>query len=202
MRAEQLCERQLGPLGLQVPQRDIEGAEGLRGHAAAPDRSAGPAQLVPQAGDVVGVFADQRRRDFARMREQARPAGPGIRLDSGVYDGWTVPVDYDPLLAKLAVWAETRDLAANRMARALREYSISGITTNIAFFVDLLADPEFRAGNLHTGFLDGFFLRRPRPLPDAEVEAVAAIAAALSQPRLSPATATPPSRWKLEGRHR
>ena len=62
------------------------------------------------------------------------PSGPGIRLDSGVYQGFTVPLDYDPLLAKLAVWAATREDAIERMTRALGEYHIAGIVANLAFF--------------------------------------------------------------------
>ncbi|MBY0505641.1 MAG: acetyl-CoA carboxylase biotin carboxylase subunit [Bryobacteraceae bacterium] len=153
------------------------------------------------------VYAEDPDAGFlpspGRMQELSRPSGPGIRLDSGVYSGWTVPMEYDPLLAKLAVWAETRDLAANRMARALREYTIAGITTNISFFADLLADPEFRAANLHTGFLDGFFSRRPKAPGRTEVDTVAAIAAALAQPRSSAPTAPAVSRWKTsEGLYR
>ena len=91
-----------------------------------------------------------------------RAVGPGIRLDSGVYRGWTVPMEYDPLLAKLAVWAPTRAEAADRMLRALREYDVGGIRTNIGFFREMLEDPEFRAGNLHTGFIEEFFARRSR----------------------------------------
>ena len=65
--------------------------------------------------------------------------------------------------------------------------------------MDILADPEFRAGHLDTGFLEGFFARRPKPVPDAEMEAVAAIAAALSQPRPGAAPeAAETSRWKLQ----
>ena len=131
-----------------------------------------------------------------KMQELSRPSGPGIRLDSGVYSGWTVPMDYDPLLAKLAVWAENRDLAANRMARALGEYTIAGITTNISFFVDLLADADFRAARLHTGFLDTF--QRPTKVLEPDLVAVSAIAAALSQRRISPPTAVATSRWRSQ----
>ncbi len=149
------------------------------------------------------VYAEDPDAGFlpspGRMQELARPSGPGIRLDSGVYDGWTVPMEYDPLLAKLAVWAETRDLAANRMARALREYCIAGITTNIGFFVDLLADPEFRAANLHTGFLDGFFARRGATPEDADRALAEAIAAALNEkPVARAAETTAVSRWKKQ----
>ncbi len=94
---------------------------------------------------------------IVRLRE---PSGPGVRLDSGVYEGWNVPMDYDPLLAKLAVWAPSRELATERMKRALREYVVGGIRTNCEFFKDVLDDEEFRAGRLTTAFLDGFFERR------------------------------------------
>ena len=69
-----------------------------------------------------------------------RPNGPGVRLDSGVYPGWEVPIEYDPLLAKLSVWAEGREQAIARMKRALGEYYISGIKTNITFFKQILED--------------------------------------------------------------
>jgi acetyl-CoA carboxylase biotin carboxylase subunit len=62
------------------------------------------------------------------------PSGPGTRLDSGVYEGWQVPLDYDPLLSKIAVWAADRTEAVARMRRALGEYEIQGIRTNIPFF--------------------------------------------------------------------
>ncbi len=109
-------------------------------------------------------------------------------------------MDYDPLLAKLAVWAETRDLAANRMARALREYTISGITTNISFFVDILADPDFRAGRIHTGFLDTF-RRPPAALPE-ELTTASAIAAALNRNhKPAPTAVAPVSRWRMHEVH-
>ena len=113
----------------------------------------------------------------SRLRE---PQGPGVRLDSGIYPGWTIPVDYDPLLAKLAVWASTRPEAADRMQRALVEYEVSGIRTNIAFFRDVLNDSNFRDGRLHTGFLEEFFARPREVHPaSADVRAAAALAATL-----------------------
>jgi acetyl-CoA carboxylase, biotin carboxylase subunit len=106
------------------------------------------------------------------------PSGPGVRLDSGVYTGWTVPLDYDPLLAKLVAWGPSRERAIGRLDRALAEYAIGGIRTNIAFFREILADAEFRTGRLSTAFLEGFFDRR-RPLePDLEAQAAAALVAA------------------------
>jgi len=113
-----------------------------------------------------------------------QPSGPGIRLDSGVYAGWTVPLDYDPLLAKLAVWAPSREAAIARMRRALSEMTIQGIRTNSAFFQEILDDEVFRRGALSTSFLEEFFRRRgASPQPDGEMEAVAAVVAALQIPR-------------------
>ena len=70
-------------------------------------------------------------------------------------------MEYDPLLAKMAVWAYNREEATARMIRALREYHVGGIRTNIGFFRQILEDAEFRRGNLHTGFIDEF-LGAPR----------------------------------------
>ena len=91
------------------------------------------------------------------------PSGPGVRLDSGVYEGWTVPLDYDPLLAKLAVWAPDRSTAIARLERALSETVILGIRNNVHFFRQLIADPAFVAGELHTTFLNTFNYADPAP---------------------------------------
>ena len=82
------------------------------------------------------------------------PSGPGIRRDSGMYEGWTVPMDYDPLLAKLIGYGTDREQAISRLTRALSEYFVGGIKTNISLFRRILRDPDFRAGKLDTGFLD------------------------------------------------
>ena len=136
-----------------------------------------------------------------------RPVGPGIRLDSGIYPGWTVPLEYDPLLAKMSIWAESRDLAIARMKRALAEYYVAGITTNVTFFRQILDDPCFRAGELHTHFIEEFFARRTEPeeQQDPEYEAVLALVAAVFSSRqngAASAPATPTSRWLAEGRSR
>jgi acetyl-CoA carboxylase biotin carboxylase subunit len=111
------------------------------------------------------------------IEQLSLPSGPGIRLDSGVYAGWTVPMDYDPLLAKLAVWGETRDATIRRLGRALEECSVFGIKTNINFFKAILADPAFAEGKLHTGFIDDFFKRVLSKKPQVP-EDIAALAAA------------------------
>src|SRR5256884_5594061 len=82
------------------------------------------------------------------------PAGPGIRLDSGVYEGWTVPIDYDPLLAKLIGYGTDRPQAISRLARALNEYFVGGIKTNLPLLRRILSQPDFQAGKEDTGYLD------------------------------------------------
>jgi acetyl-CoA carboxylase biotin carboxylase subunit len=113
---------------------------------------------------------------IVQLRE---PSGPGVRLDSGVYPGWNVPIDYDPLLAKLVVWDEDRDSTIRRMLRALNEYSITGVETNLVLFREIMDDPVFQKGWLHTGFVADFFARRKRkPEAAPELELAAALAAA------------------------
>ncbi|SPE42507.1 Biotin carboxylase [Candidatus Sulfopaludibacter sp. SbA3] len=129
------------------------------------------------------IYAEDPYNDFlpfpGKLTRLTRPLGPGIRLDACVYDGWTVPMEYDPLLAKLAVWAATREDATGRMIRALREYDVGGIRTNLGFFRQILEDAEFRAARLHTGFIEEFFERHRVPKPPEDLAAVAALAAAL-----------------------
>jgi len=136
------------------------------------------------------IYAEDPYNNFlpypGRLTRLSRPLGPGVRLDGCVYNGWTVPMEYDPLLAKLAVWAGTRGEAADRMVRALREYDVGGIRTNIGFFRQILEDAEFRAGRLHTGFIDDFFQRHQAPQPPRDLAAVAALAAALHATRPEP----------------
>jgi acetyl-CoA carboxylase biotin carboxylase subunit len=83
-----------------------------------------------------------------------RPAsGPGVRDDSGIYEGAQVSAKYDPLLSKLSVWGEDRGQALARMRRALGEYAIGGIRTNLAFLARVLRHSDFAAGNYDIGFI-------------------------------------------------
>jgi acetyl-CoA carboxylase, biotin carboxylase subunit len=139
------------------------------------------------------------------------PQGPGIRADEGVYGGWTVPGDYDPLLAKLIAWGADRTETLARLRRALEEFEISGIRANVALFQKILADYDFQNGAIHTRWLDErltSFLstRASDDASSAELLdlRVAAIAAALWHvERAAPAnrqTQEPASRWRDEGR--
>jgi acetyl-CoA carboxylase biotin carboxylase subunit len=110
------------------------------------------------------------------------PSGPGIRRDSGMYEGWTVPMDYDPLLAKLIGYGTDRAQAIARLQRALNEYFVGGIKTNITLFRRILGDPDFQAGKIDTGFLDRL-LKEVRAQgdghPDPKAAEVAVVAAGM-----------------------
>jgi acetyl-CoA carboxylase, biotin carboxylase subunit len=142
------------------------------------------------------------------------PSGPGIRLDDGVYEGWTVPNDYDPLLSKLIAWGNSREETIARLRRALEEYAITGIQTNAGLFLRILSESDFLRGEIHTKWLDEL-LRRSSSASSSSIQEVqgdaaadaAAIAAAIWQTnqsdRPSSSTSSPaeqPSRWKHEGR--
>lgn len=89
-----------------------------------------------------------------RITKLSQPSGPGIREDTGVYEGWVVPLDYDPMLSKLIAFAPDRPAALARMRRALDEYFIGGIKTNLSLFRRILEHPDFVAARIDTGFLD------------------------------------------------
>ncbi|HVA16616.1 MAG TPA: acetyl-CoA carboxylase biotin carboxylase subunit [Candidatus Dormibacteraeota bacterium] len=164
------------------------------------------------------IYAEDPGNNFfpspGRIATQSVPSGPGIRLDDGVYAGWTVPADYDPMLGKLLAWGSDREEALARMRRALDEYHVGGIKTNIRLFCRILADPEFVRGEIHTKWLDELLLRPAAATPvthskrDTLAEDAAALAAALWQMNRSAASTSsvqampndPPSRWKIAGR--
>jgi len=105
----------------------------------------------------VRVYAEDPAQNFmpspGRITYLRVPSGANVRDDSGVYPGYTVPTVYDPMISKLSVWAPSRAEAIARMRRALAEYVVKGITTNIRYLRAVLAHPEFVEGNSDTGFL-------------------------------------------------
>jgi acetyl-CoA carboxylase biotin carboxylase subunit len=140
-----------------------------------------------------------------RIEQLREPSGPGVRLDSGLYPGWTVPLEYDPLLAKLVTWGPDRNTAVQRLRRALSEYAISGIQTNVAFFRAILDDPQFLAGDLSTEFIPDFLARRKTPAePAPELDMAVALAALAHfqnvRERSTGASKVDASRWLTEGR--
>jgi acetyl-CoA carboxylase biotin carboxylase subunit len=149
------------------------------------------------------IYAEDPDHDFmpapGTIVHLSEPSGPGIRLDSGIFEGWNVPLEYDPLLAKLAAWGPTRETAIRRLDRALSEYVLTGVRNNIAFFREVLADTEFREGRLSTSFLEGFFKRRKKTEADPEAEAAAALVLALESGSAG-LQADRTSRWLDSGR--
>jgi acetyl-CoA carboxylase, biotin carboxylase subunit len=134
-----------------------------------------------------------------------QPGGPGIREDCGVYAGWVVPLDYDPMLSKLVAFAETREAAIDRMLRALEEYVIGGIKTNIGLFRRILKDEDFRAARIDTGYLERLLADGAATEQATVPENVAAVAAALfAFSALKENGAMPDaaaeSRWAVAGR--
>ena len=154
------------------------------------------------------IYAEDPDHDFlpapGKIARLSEPSGPGVRLDSGIFEGWNVPLDYDPLLAKLAAWGPSRDAAIRRLDRALAEYVLMGVRNNITFFREVLAQPEFRAGKLSTSFLDRFFARRSKPEPGPDAEAAAALALVLAAKKNETTDSLPRagsgSRWLESGR--
>jgi len=177
--------------------------------------------IVPRGHAIEArLYAEDPDNNFfpspGKILSRRVPSGPGIRLDEGVYEGWTVPTDYDPLLSKLIAWGNSREESIARLRRALEEYSITGIKTNAGLFRRIFAEPEFLRGEIHTRWLDEL-LRAPARSPEiakarggANARSAAAdaalIAAALchisqngANPGAAPRSETS-SRWKLEGR--
>jgi acetyl-CoA carboxylase biotin carboxylase subunit len=104
------------------------------------------------------VYAEDPANNFlpspGTIQSLVTPAGPGIRDDGGAYPGCTISSYYDPLVSKLSVWAPTRERAVLRMRRALGEYIVTGIRTNLTFHEKLFSHPDFVAGKYDTGFVD------------------------------------------------
>ena len=158
------------------------------------------------------VYAEDPANNFfpspGTISQLQEPAGPGIRIDSGVRLNSEVSIHYDPMIAKLAVWGRTRHEAIERLQRALDEYQVSGITTTLPFFRAVVRDQEFIAGRLDTGFISRFNQRQSvaekREVSEEEVD-IAIIAAALkfvTRRKQKPAefVSADSNQWKLSGR--
>jgi acetyl-CoA carboxylase, biotin carboxylase subunit len=162
-------------------------------------RIAAGERLWLQQGDIVPrghaiecrIYAEDPSQQFlpspGTILHLHEPAAPGIRVDSGIAVGFEVPLYYDPLLAKVSAWGETREQARARMLEALSAYVILGCTTCIPLLMDALEHPAFAAGATHTHFLEEHFSewsgRRAHHL-------VAAVAAAIDMTRAQPPAGT------------
>jgi acetyl-CoA carboxylase biotin carboxylase subunit len=159
------------------------------------------------------VYAEDPDQNFmpspGRITRLRAPSGPGVRDDSGVYEGWEVPLFYDPMISKLATWGATRGEAIARMKRALGEYQIGGIRTTIPFFLSVFDDEEFARGEIDTAYIPRFVERqkaRDAAQNDGdEARIAAAIVAAINFTKQSKANvdssrAERASKWKIAGR--
>jgi acetyl-CoA carboxylase, biotin carboxylase subunit len=131
------------------------------------------------------VYAEDPDNNFfpspGKITRLLQPAGPGIREDAGIYEGWTVPLDYDPMLSKLIAYGPDRRTAIARMRRALDEYFIGGIKTNLSFFRRILEHPDFVDARIDTGFLERMLAEKGTTTSRASdgLKEIAAISAAL-----------------------
>ena len=175
-------------------------------------------KLNIKQSDVVGrghaiecrIYAENPLEAFmpspGKIHFVREPRGPGIRNDCGVYSGFTVPMEYDPILAKLIVYAGTRKDCISRMIRALNEYVILGVMTPIPFLIDILKTQAFQDGETYTDFIDKHFADWSPVLSGKNLAAVAFIVDALSNRRRSitvtTADAEANSPWKTLGNFR
>lgn len=133
----------------------------------------------------VRLYAEDPSQGFlpspGRISLLRAASGPSVRDDSGIYEGAQVSASFDPLLAKLSVWGEDREQALSRMRRALSDYKIGGIVTNLPFLARVMDDPDFSAGNYDIGFVAQKLasLLAPREL-DADTRWLVAAAAAVA----------------------
>jgi acetyl-CoA carboxylase biotin carboxylase subunit len=114
--------------------------------------------LVPRGWSIEArVNAENPFADFlptpGPVDRYHAPSGPGVRMDSHLYSGYTVPSSYDSMVAKVVVWGEDRDKAIHRLSRALTEYDVGDLVTNIPFHLEVLKDPSFISGEYSTGFI-------------------------------------------------
>ena len=157
------------------------------------------------------LYAEDPSRNFApsigRIEALTPPLGPGVRLDTGIYEGFDVPIHYDPMLAKLIVWGEDRGQAIARSKRALREFTLHGPVHNLPFHLWVLDQPAFVDGSYTTAFIgEQFDPDNWLPELDAGTSEALIAAAALfesmrrtqSGPDAGPAG--PTSNWRLNAR--
>jgi acetyl-CoA carboxylase biotin carboxylase subunit len=157
------------------------------------------------------IYAEDPENDFlpcpGKIEGLRLPEGLGVRNDCGVYEGAEVPIYYDPMIAKLIIWGENRVEAILRTRRALREYQIRGIKTNIPFHQWILRHPRFMAGDFNTGFVDEEyrFMKKGELYPHKDIALASAAIAALQREqeralRLLEKGAAEKSQWREGGR--
>lgn len=130
------------------------------------------------------------------------PSGPGVRNDCGVYEGFEVPMDYDPILAKLVTYGANRGEALARMVRALESYAILGVKTSIPFLIDVLKSRPFEEGETYTDFIERNFAEWKPALDWADLARIAYIAGEITAPAAAAGpdrAAGQPTPWQTLG---
>ncbi|MBI2230654.1 MAG: acetyl-CoA carboxylase biotin carboxylase subunit [Deltaproteobacteria bacterium] len=168
---------------------------------------------ITQTGHAIEcrIYAEDPENDFmpypGRIEGLRLPEGMGLRNDCGVYEGAEVPIYYDPMIAKLITWGENRVEAILRMRRALREYQVRGIKTNIAFNQWILRHPRFMSGDFSTSFIDEEYrcISKDEVYPHKEIALASAAIAALHREHertmgLLTKKANEPSQWRDQGK--
>ncbi|HXG50856.1 MAG TPA: acetyl-CoA carboxylase biotin carboxylase subunit [candidate division Zixibacteria bacterium] len=168
---------------------------------------------ITQTGHAIEcrIYAEDAEADFmpcpGKIEGLRLPEGLGVRNDCGVYEGAEVSIYYDPMIAKLIIWGENRIEAILRMRRALREYQVRGIKTNIAFHQWILRHPRFMSGDFNTGFIDEEYrsASKEEVYPHKEIALASAAIAALHREHelalgLLAKGASQPSRWREQGK--
>jgi acetyl-CoA carboxylase biotin carboxylase subunit len=152
------------------------------------------------------VTAEDTRRGFVpatgRIALLREPAGPGVRVDSGLFEGLTVTSDYDPLLMKIVAHGADRTEALARARRAVRETIVAGVPTSLAFHAHVLDEPDFVAGRYDTGYVPAHWPpRSPAQLDDSEVIAAALVAVLATRGRATRRpVAAPDGTWARAAR--
>lgn len=152
------------------------------------------------------IYAEDPANNFfpspGRITRLLQPSGPGIREDAAIYEGFEVPLDYDPMLSKLIAYAPTREAAIARMLCALDDYVIGGIQTNLSLFRRILLDGGFRSAEIDTGYLERLLAAAEPPAERATIPTeIAAIAAALfATPIAVPSATESQSLWAATAR--
>ena len=154
------------------------------------------------------IYAEDPDNNFmpspGTIQHITEPLGLGVRHDGYVYEGYTIPIHYDPMISKLIVWAKTREEAISRMSRALHEYKITGVKTSIRFLARIMEAEDFISGKYNTMFIEknhNFLMAEPEC--DGRCEDIALIAAfmeynrKLSEVKVNGDVNKPVSRWKM-----
>jgi pyruvate carboxylase subunit A len=116
-------------------------------------------EIIPRGWSIeCRINAEDPLKDFrpgtGRIKRYRSPGGPGVRVDSGIHMGYTIPPFYDSMVAKLVTWDRTREEAVERMKRALYDYIITGITTNMPLHMAVISNDAFKKGDLSTSFIE------------------------------------------------